>query len=187
MARKPLSEKTVAENVLKWGTGGINIDACRIEHNEPEKLTNRTPRTEDNIFSDDSCGFKKETNHIASASPLGRFPANIILDEEAGQMLDEQNGDLKNGASRFFYCAKTSKSERGDGNNHPTVKPLKLIEYLVTLVTPTNGIVLDPFSGSATTALACINKNKNYICFEKDTSYFNLSEMRINNYKKKGF
>lgn len=77
--RKPC-EGTYAENCLKWGTGGINVDISRVEHNEPEKLTNRTPRTEENVFSDDSCGFKKETNHIASASQLGRFPANLIHD-----------------------------------------------------------------------------------------------------------
>lgn len=92
--QKPL-EGTYIQNIEKYGCGGMNIDVCRIEHNEPEKLTNRTPRTDDNIFSDETCGFKKETNHIASASQLGRFPANIILDEGAAELFDEQTGISK--------------------------------------------------------------------------------------------
>ena len=78
LCRKPISEKNVAENVLKWGTGALNIDGSRVSHNEPEKTTNRTPRPDSNIFSDKTCGFKKETNHVASASKKGRFPANLI-------------------------------------------------------------------------------------------------------------
>ena len=246
VARKPLSEKNVALNVLRWGTGGINIDECRISHNEPEKFTDRTPRVEDNVFSDDTCGFKKETNHIASASQQGRFPANIILDEKAGKILDEQSGvsqtkstslggnkdfsgitsykgsgvvtvrhNDKGGASRFFYCAKASKSERnlgceeletvqmdwsdriknGDGkfmgtetkskgepnmkNNHPTVKPIKLMQYLVRLVTKKGGIALDPFGGSGTTGIACIKEEINYILIEKDKDYIKIAEARL--------
>lgn len=212
VARKPLSEKTVADNVLKWGTGGINIDDCRIEHNEPEKLTNRTPRIDENIFSDETCGFKKETNHIASASPLGRFPANVILDDsdvvqdsfpqssvtgkrsEESASKDKKKGDSQVGwhewrsgaeysdsgsTARYFYCAKTSKSERGEGNNHPTVKPLKLIEYLCKLITPPNGIVLDPFMGSGTTAIACKKNNFNFIGFDNESTYCDISNKRI--------
>jgi DNA modification methylase len=138
VARKPISEKAVAENVMKWGTGGLNIDGCRIE---------------------------------------SRFPANIILDEEAGRMLDEQ----QEGASRFFYCAKASKKERGEGNIHPTVKPLKLISYLITLVTPPNGICLDIFEGSGTHALACIENGFKYIGFELNKHYCDIANKRINN------
>lgn len=83
------------------------------------------------------------------------------------------------GASRFFYCAKTSKKERGEGNNHPTVKPVSLIEYLVRLVTPPNGIVLDPFIGSGTTVIACINMDKNYIGFELEKNYIDIAHKRI--------
>ena len=145
MARKPLAEKTVAENVLKYDTGGINIDGCRVAHDEPEKLTNRTPRTDDNVFSDNSCGFKKEVNHIASASLQGRFPANLIHDgsdevvrefpqstsgamtkpykyTNNGYSLGKPTGETKQihessqgSAARFFYCAKASKSERNNG------------------------------------------------------------------------
>ena len=211
VARKPLSEKTVIENVLKWGTGGINIDDCRIEHSEPVKTTNRKQRSAS--WNMDNCGFDSTNNTTASASPLGRFPANVILDEEAGGILDEQTGILKSGllkaghpyglgdgqnvygkltgytkqdthgdsggASRFFYCAKASKKERGEGNTHPTVKPLKLISYLITLVTPPNGICLDIFEGSGTHALACIENEFKYIGFEKDENYHKIALSRI--------
>ena len=214
VARKPLSEKTVIENVLKWGTGGINIDDCRIEHSEPVKTTNRKQRSAS--WNMDNCGFDSTNNTTASASPLGRFPANVILDEEAGEILDEQTGILKSGllkaghpyglgdgqnvygkltgytkqdthgdsggASRFFYCAKASKKERGEGNIHPTVKPLKLISYLVTLVTPPNGICLDIFEGSGTHALACIENGFKYIGFELDKHYFDIATKRISNH-----
>jgi len=209
LARKPISEKTIAENVLKWGTGGINIDGCRIEHSEPVKTTNRKQRSAS--WNMDNCGFDSTNNTTASASPLGRFPANVILDEEAGKLLDEQSGILKSGAlkpyqenhqnassykmnryktfvqpaneggaSRFFYCAKASKKERGEGNNHPTVKPVKLMEYLITLITPPNGIVLDPFFGSGTTGIAAVNLGFNYIGIELDEQYVEIARQRIN-------
>lgn len=174
----------------------------------------------------------------------GRFPANVILDEEAAKMLDEQSGILKSGsnnirrkegsfvehgglgkagdiqvsygdiggASRFFYCAKASKSERNIGledmplrnnmrvnalrrseeekistmhkNFHPTVKPIKLIEYLIKLVTPPNGVCLDPFEGSGTHALACINLGFNFIGFELNKDYYNIAIARINHAKQ---
>ncbi len=210
VARKPLSEKTIAENVLKWGTGGINIDECRIP-------------TEDNLnggrYSDNkgeiTCNVYTPAINKRSKSdynqPTGRFPANVMLDEEAGALLDEQSGISKSsssgynfetsnndnparltnniksglhfndsgGASRFFYVAKASKKERGEGNNHPTVKPVSLIKYLVTLVTPPDGVCLDPFMGSGTTAIACINTNRNYIGFELDKHYCDIANERI--------
>jgi site-specific DNA-methyltransferase (adenine-specific) len=217
LARKPLSEKTVAENVLKWGTGGLNIDGCRIP-------------TEDNLnggrYSDNkgeiTCNVYTPAINKRSKSdynqPTGRFPANVILDEEAGKLLDEQSGISKStggsgeksrgalgknvygkyslnikasnagglgdsgGASRFFYCAKASKKERGEGNNHPTVKPVKLIEYLITLITPPNGTVLDPFLGSGTTAIAALNTGRYFIGIEKEKKYFDIANERIANH-----
>lgn len=82
-------------------------------------------------------------------------------------------------ASRFKYCAKASKKERGEGNNHPTVKPISLIKYLITLVTPPQGICLDPFEGSGTHAKACKELGFNYIGFEREIMYCNIAESRI--------
>lgn len=207
VARKPLSEKTVADNVLKWGTGGINIDECRIP--TKEKLSSDRHIQANRTYPS---GYKDANRTEYNQNENGRFPANIILDEEAAKMLDKQSGITKSakvrqikesyvgesntgflrgisspnnqyddvgGASRFFYCAKASKKERGEGNNHPTVKPLKLMEYLIKLVTPPNGIVLDPFAGSGTTLLAAKNLGFNYIGFEKEDEYIKIINKRL--------
>ena len=201
LARKPLSEKTIVDNVLKWGVGGINIDGCRVGTNPGYKYKNTggTPIH----------GGGMNTTR-SSESTQGRFPANIILDEVAGEMLDEQSGNVKSrgqyknfketskgifqggnpiepnkyagqqgGASRFFYCAKASKSERGDGNGHPTVKPIRLMQYLTRLITPPGGTVLDPFMGSGTTGIACKDEGFNFIGIEISEEYFEIAEKRI--------
>ena len=238
VAMKP-NDGSYAENALKWGVSGLNIDGGRISHNEPLKETNRKKET-GNSWDKDNCGLRNNPNNIASASPQGRFPANIILDEEAGKMLDEQSGESvssggksghtgaysggykqehygdmkpglgdKGGASRFFYCAKASKSERNIGcegleekkvsdgrekeadnayqrgktlrsNTHPTVKPLKLMEYLCTLTkTPTGGIVLDPFCGSGTTLMAAKLTGRDYIGIEREQEYVEIAKCRV--------
>ena len=205
VARKPLSEKTVADNVLKWGTGGLNVDGCRIPTEDNldggAYAKNGTPR-------DDGWGMQRG-GAGEYVQPTGRFPANVILGEEAGRMLDEQ----QEGVSRFFYCAKASKKERNMGledvepttvddgrnkpidnpflrgktpkqNTHPTVKPVKLMEYLITLITPPNGIVLDPFFGSGTTGIAAVNLGCNYIGFEISKEYCIIAEKRISQMKR---
>ncbi len=107
---------------------------------------------------------------------LGRWPANVIIDPAAAAAIDEQSG----GASRFFYCAKASRRERGDGNNHPTVKPLALMEYLCRLTTPPGGgVVLDCFAGSGTTLLAARNTGRRSIGIEQDASYCRIIRQRL--------
>lgn len=250
VARKPLSEKTVAQNVLKWGVGGINIDGCRIgvgakKWSEPKGgIWNPS---EDN-------GATLEDN------PQGRFPANFIHD--GSQLVlglfpesKGQQGDLKNhnknrqspneifgemarandhearndsgSAARFFYCAKASKQDRDEGmeavfnlfeqsegtedkilaqsnqakaeeargnlhqgksgmntgkvrkNNHPTVKPTDLMRYLVRLVTPKGGMVLDPFMGSGSTGKACRLEGFGFTGIELDEGYFDIAKKRV--------
>jgi len=195
--------------VMKWGTGGLNIDGCRIPTDET--ITNHSRSTESSKSKGKYGDSRAQETHQTQGQKLGRFPANVILDEEAGKMLDEQSGISKSsgsgynfetsnndnpvrltnniksglhfndsgGASRFFYVAKASKKERGEGNNHPTVKPVSLIKYLVTLVTPPDGVCFDPFMGSGTTAIACINTNRNYIGFELDAHYCEIANERI--------
>jgi DNA modification methylase len=214
MARKPFSEKTIVKNVLKWGTGGINIDDSRIafaENDDPrigKGYSHHAKAGLENGSHKDNASGEEQFLH----NPKGRFPANVLLDEFAAEMLDQQSGITKSGkvkenkeaydgisntgflrgrtttenqygdsggASRFFYCAKASKSEKGKFNNHPTVKPVKLMEYLVTLVTPPNGIVLDPFVGSGSTLVACKNKNYKYIGFEKESQYIEITNKRL--------
>jgi site-specific DNA-methyltransferase (adenine-specific) len=179
MARKPLVG-TVANNILEWGIGGINIDGCRIEtvtendpnHRKPTNIQHGSYDNTKNVYGNSFNG-----RPIENLNPQGRFPANIILDEEAGRILDEQ---IEGGASRFFYCPKTSKSDRSEGNNHPTVKPTDLMAYLIRLVTPKGGIVLDPFMGSGSTGKAAVREGMNFIGIERETEYFEIAEARIN-------
>jgi site-specific DNA-methyltransferase (adenine-specific) len=98
-----------------------------------------------------------------------RFPANVIHD------------GLEEEWARYFYCAKASKKEKGD-TKHPTVKPVELMRYLVKLITPKKGIVLDPFAGTGTTGEACILENKKYYLIEAEPSYFKDIEKRLNRY-----
>ncbi len=188
LARKPLSEKTIADNVLKWGTGGINIDDCRIPTNDKlggGALTGSFSASEgwDRPWRHDEDVIKEKVQEtklkVAKAESLGRFPANVIFDEEAAAMLDEQ----QEGVSRFFYCAKASGSERTMGgkvkNNHPTVKPIQLMRYLCRLITPPGGTVLDPFAGSGTTLLAAIQEGFSCIGIEKEPEYCEIIRQRM--------
>jgi len=211
VARKPLGEKTVAENVLKWGVGGINIDGSRV--GTEEKLGRpQASGSEENPFSK---GLKSNGFNDYSDKVGGRFPANLIHDGS-----DDVVSLFPNDSARFFYCPKASKSERnrgcegmedvkqgtktnrernfsddfrefGDGessghknlqpqkNFHPTVKPIALMEYLVKLVTPPKGTVLDPFMGSGTTGIACKKHNYNFIGIELDPEYMKIAKARI--------
>jgi DNA modification methylase len=170
LAMRPC-EGTFAQNALKHGVAGLNIDGSRIG-TEPGELT---PRNNSGTSTLLSLGFEGKPTTIYP-SPLGRWPANIILDEEAGAMLDETTG----GASRFFYSAKVSKADRGEGNNHPTVKPLSLMRYLCRLTkTPTGGIVLDPFMGSGSTGVAAFMEGRDFIGIEQSEEYYDIACKRI--------
>ena len=215
VARKPF-KGSVVDNVLKHGCGGLNIDECRVSTNE---IKEKTAIHSDKAFWHNGKGGVLRHNGNGTSHTQGRFPANVILDEEAAKMLDEQSGELKSGtltpqnnvkattgwsggsqadrvknnfqansggASRFFYVAKASKRERNEGLDkntpciHPTVKPIKLMQYLVKLVTPPNGTVLDPFMGSGSTGIAAVRLGFDFIGIEREKEYYNIAEKRIN-------
>ena len=234
VARKPLSEATIADNVLKWGTGGINIDGCRIGIEGATKRSHQAEYDKDENGREDRSENWMRKGHSIIELNEGRFPANIILDEEAGEVLDEQSGISKSqsgttktkinnkdanwfrnaggdtedrwgfgdkgGASRFFYQAKVSKKERNMGldkrkngetpeapvqkNSHPTVKPVSLMAYLCRLITPPNGIVLDPFMGSGSTGIAAKLEGLRFCGMEMDEDYFKIASARIDGYEK---
>jgi site-specific DNA-methyltransferase (adenine-specific) len=248
MARKPLSEKSIAENVLKHGTGGINIDGSRITIGQGDK-TSAGHRT-CNIFETEKISGGNGSPDYETHEG-GRFPANIIFDEEAGQLLDEQSGPTsqghwaktkttgfgefgngkseykgvgpkdknkdKGGASRFFYCPKAAKKDRNEGldefeekksrkwrddkgmkytgsgnlrnemskNIHPTVKPTDLMRYLINLITPPNGTILDPFMGSGSTGKAAVRCGVNFIGIEREQEYMDIAKARIEHEQNK--
>jgi hypothetical protein len=248
LARKPLTG-TVAANVARFGTGALNIDACRIGDEE---------RTYDLTMVAGGFETTGGGRNVKSGEKTvtGRWPANVLLDEEAAALLDEQTGELVSGAnperrgsdkfrdtysafkgqevcepargvdvggaSRFYYVAKPSREERDYGtdalyvsvdalqprtggqstdrqdgsaglnspragagrtggarNIHPTVKPVELMRWLVKLVTPIGGTVLDPFTGSGTTGMACRYELRPFIGIEREAEYIAIAERRI--------
>lgn len=256
--RKPLSEKTVAENVLKWGCGGLNIDASRIETNDdmgrvgtnPRKALSRAAlehgyRPVDYYKDDD------EIKRWGTPQGMGRFPANLITDgsDEVRAMFPQttsrpgsttsasRNSDYgmsdkhrppneyandTGSAARFFavcpldegdypplyYCAKSSRRERNEGlddmptvtakrtqaggdntrgrpipenkNIHPCCKPLSLMRYLITLCTRPGATVLDPFCGSGSTLVACVQLGRNGIGCDNNAEYIEIAQARVN-------
>jgi len=243
LARKPL-EGTVANNVLEYGVGGLNIDACRVGA--------------DLVGWGGAGGFKNTHDASGRSGPLidgeprpvsGRWPANLIHDgsDEVVELFPDSNSNKpdnhrtpiddggnygssrKSGlgghgdsgsAARFFYCAKASKSERdmglqdtephtagdmtggrkegsdglnspragagrtsGGHNNHPTVKPLALMRYLCRLITPPNGLILDPFMGSGSTLIAATLEGFHSIGIDTEPSYVAITQQRLREVK----
>lgn len=275
LARKPLSEKTIAANVLEHGTGGINIDASRISLNGKPKQATAGNRTIQWGVDKGGCSYEKGTG--AKWSNEGRFPANLILSHKPGckqvgtkegkgytinrftdgakpfgngaghpyeveeqgretiavwdcdddcaiKEVNNQSGVIKGvvrkptgkavyptegnsvewnannvkdttvrgfddtgGASRFFYCAKASKKEKTLNNTienkHPTVKSLKLMKYLINLVTPPGGVVLDPFMGSGTTGQAALEDDFGFVGIELEADSFEICKKRCSSVK----
>jgi len=198
VARKPF-KGNVAENVLEWGCGGINIDGCRVG---TEQAGARASNKDGVARRDMAFGMKEfEGNPTA-----GRWPANLIhdgSDEVLGLFPETTSGggdrrgeysifgragdsetkrvfEANSGsAARFFYCAKASKSDRGAYNKHATVKPTDLMRYLCRLVTPPGGTILDPFAGSCSTGKAAMLEGFKYILIEKDPQWVAVGERRI--------
>ena len=172
LARKPLIG-TYAENAQAHGTGGLNIDGCRVAHvTVGGGSLALNPHLRAHIGGGNGGHvFGAETERREGVpSPLGRFPANLIHD----------GSDLGLGeAARFFYSSKASRSDRGEGNTHATVKPTDLMRYLCRLVTPPGGIVLDPFNGSGSTGKAAVLEGFRYLGLELSPEYVAISRARI--------
>lgn len=259
LARKPF-DSTVAANVLAHGTGALNIDACRITHASAADLAASQARNpgRDDVVTSTTYGANRPQQQV---NVEGRFPANLLLDEGAAALLDEQSvekkgsGKLKvsagtkqapagtlikgmgtegrtnigvrdfgdsGGASRFFYTAKAPGSEKYaaltcgctaqlavdavpvlaldearkhkgracptckqeiDLAAHPTVKSTALMEWLIKLVTPPGGLVLDPFTGSGSTGVAALRNGFAFRGIERETAYCAIARQRITDAK----
>jgi len=199
MARKPF-KGSVAENVLEHGTGGINIDECRVG-NEGYTIGGKNKSV--------AFGSDMEKQERCDGA-LGRYPANVMHD--GSEVVQDIFGDK----ARYFYCPKASKKDRDEGlenfveaqttdgnirsnsdsarvygansvlrkNIHPTVKPTELMKYLCTLVTPKEGIVLDPFMGSGSTGKGALQKGFSFVGIEMDEEYFDIACSRIESAQK---
>ncbi len=163
LARAPLACDSLAENLIMHGVGALNIPACRVGD---EALTFHRCVDGAKPFGG-GAGARFEAIEVR-----GRYPANIIHDgsDDVGEVLGEQR--------RAFYCAKVDAGERGD-NDHPTLKPIALMRYLVRLVTPRGGVVLDPYMGSGSTGVACMMEGMRFIGIEIDARYADTARRRI--------
>lgn len=220
LARKPISEKTVAENVRRWGTGALNIGGCRVTWGAEQPTQEEWNR----LGSSGAAGSK--SGHLSQNSqsqkdayaagkikvPPGRWPANVLHDgspevlenfpEAPGQQGDllnhaedrqSKNGiygrfaaardsikrdEVEKSAARFFYCAKATKADRA-GSTHPTVKPVAVMRWLVRLVTPPGGVVLEPFAGSGTTGEAALAEGHDCIMVEREADHASQLAVRF--------
>lgn len=206
VARKPFAG-TVAENVLQHGTGALNIDGCRINPGDPVPGGGNGRANNGGNFAGEYKGERPKVKphtagrwpanliHDGSDEVLGAFPqapgqqGNL---KETGRPRPSSGrfGNMApplahlarndaGSAARFFYCAKASKSDRGEGNGHPTVKPTDLMRYLCRLVTPPGGMVLDPFTGSGSTGKAAALEGFRFIGFEREAEYVAIARARI--------
>jgi site-specific DNA-methyltransferase (adenine-specific) len=173
MARKPLVG-TVAANVLRYGTGAINVDGCRVGDEKPAMERYKHPHN----YSQGVTWVSRE-RVVPDSMPEGRWPANVLHDGS-----DEATEGLRD-AARYFYTAKASGEDRdemlGDvpKNVHPTVKPTDLMRYLVRMVTPPGGIVLDPFTGSGSTGRAAMLEGMRFVGCELWPEYAEIARARI--------
>ena len=190
LARKPLHKNnSIAKNCQEWGVGAINIDATRVKADDLQEIANWHARyqytagskaTFNNILSE--AQGKERQQHDGKQDSIkaqedilkGRFPSNVL-----GEIALYQ---------KYFYCPKVSKSERHIQNqvenNHPTVKPVELMKYLIKLITPPGGIVLDPFNGSGSTGCAAVELGYEYIGCELDPAYVDIAKTRIEAWNK---
>jgi len=174
LARKPIG-LSIRANMLQHNVGGLNIDATRIPTDDILSAGAGNAATFTNFNAENNVDGPGRGNKINKnvekweQNTAGRFPSNVI-----GDIPDYQ---------KYFYCPKVSRRERHVEdtieNNHPTVKPIELMKYLIRLVTPPGGTVLDPFNGSGSTGCAAVELGMTYIGCELDPAYVEISKKRI--------
>ena len=204
LMRKPI-DGTIAGNVLKHGTGALNIDGCRVGTDDTRSVASATALGQ-------GSGWNKHDNKpVLAGSECGRWPANVVTDGS-----DEVVAGFPDDEARFFYCTKASRRDREEGcdhleaksgadavdreegsaglnspragasrtagkvkNHHPTVKNTDLMRYLCRLVTPKDGVVLDPFMGSGSTGKGCMYEGFDFIGIEQEAEYVEIAKARI--------
>lgn len=192
LIQKPISEHNIAANVKKHSTGAINIDASR----SPVK-GEKIPSTSNLNFNGGDSSLwdftKRSDSSTYSQHPKGRFPTNVTLSKGQSdaleKLLNEQSCRKSIDVSTYFfnvepeapfiYCKKPTSAERGPGNHHPTVKPVNLMRYLTRMITPPEGVVLDPFMGSGSTGVAALREGFRFLGIEMNDEYYQIANQRL--------
>jgi hypothetical protein len=200
---------TVAANVLAHGTGALNVDACRVPMSDDDRafiLKTARPNTAGQLH--EGAVMNRPTAPTVNVHTAGRWPANVLHDgsdeveaafaafgeRSSGSWALGQYGGMgfhgagewpmpaiqgdAGSASRFFFSAKADARDRAD-SRHPTVKPTSLMRWLVQLVCPPGGLVLDPFAGTGTTGLAADQLGMDAILIERDPTYVEDARRKI--------
>ena len=196
LLRKPISESSIARNVLRWGTGALNIDGCRFAPGDPmwvggddeQTMRKKNPGRLDAVTSE-VYGANRPQQQI---NPIGRYPANLIHAPKASRAEREMgceglpalNSCIEHhGEGRKALSNPRAGAGRGGGeirNGHPTVKPLKLMQWLVRLVGCQPGsVVLDPYMGSGTTGMAAVGQGYRFVGCEMDPDYYRIAAARV--------
>lgn len=188
LVQKPIDCQNIAANVLKHQTGALNIDKTRIETNTLQPR----PKKMDGAYSPFFGTFtdKKSTTSMYVPHEAGRFPSNFVMTTGSECCpVEEMNHEAQKNVAPYFkifspekpfvYCTKPTSQEKGQFNSHPTVKPIKLMKYLLKMITPPNGVVLDPFMGSGTTGVSALFENFRFVGIEKNDEYFQICQKRL--------
>ena len=209
MARKPVKQ-SIAKNVQEYGTGALNIDATRVPY-ESEKdknsIDHKVPTAAWSGHTEQVGSYVKGAFEKVLTNDIGRFPSNVIGEirdeyqkyfycpkvsrkerhcgfEDPGPMFQGSRTDIYQPNKNSPDIQITSAEKKSGGNNHPTVKPVALMEYLIKLVTPPNGIILDPFNGSGSTGMAAVGLGFDYVGIDLDSHYIEISRKRIEAWHK---
>ena len=194
----------MAENVLRWGTGGINVDGCRIAYGDPAwPGPGKKPDWEVGTVRS-NVGHKLTSGEVTNApSEIGRWPANIYQcpkasrsEREAGcESLPPRAGfdavERKEGSAGLDNPRAGAGRTAGEVRNcHPTVKPIAVMRWLVRLVTPEGGTVLDPFTGSGTTGIAAVLEGRDFLGAEMNDTpeepFVSIAKARIAYWERHG-
>ncbi len=182
LIQKPLAKNNIGSNLNHFQTGALNIDSARIASDD---LVAKNKQASLKFYQTKLKSPKDVKNYQPHED--GRFPTNFLISRSSELVKHKYLKYFKNFELEkpYFYSAKPSKKEKGDFNTHPTVKPLKLINYLTELITPAHGIILDPFMGSGTTGVSAILNGYKFVGIEKDPKYFSIAKKRIKGSMKK--
>jgi DNA modification methylase len=171
VAQKPFTG-TIKQNSDEWGTGMINIDGARVpwEGRPPTGWTRGGHQRR--VFGKSDTQSDRAKDGTVDANPDGRYPSDVV-----GHF---DQPDIQ----KYFYAPRVTRKEKGEYNDHPTVKPINLMRYLVRIYTPAGGKVLDPFNGTGTTGIASIQEGRSYVGIELSEHYRQISEKRIKDHTK---
>ena len=166
VAQKPYTG-SLQSNFDEWGCGIIDTTTTRVpwEGKPPTGWVKGGAKRRTFGRDGNTKGTGAEYGTV-DANPDGRYPSNII-----GDVMPEQQ--------KYFYAPRATRKEKGENNDHPTVKPVSLMEYLIKIYSPVNSTVLDPFCGSGTTGVAAVTQNRNFVGIDLSDHYINIAQQRI--------